>query len=79
MVTPIFNYIKWTFEAHLKSGLIFGGLKNFGRFLVTTEEGCQARKWLCRRVFVIKNTFIESSGCNLLFIFKIFDVRVVLM
>ena len=37
------------------------------------------QKWLCRHLFEIKNTFVESSDCNLLFILKILDIAVVLL
>ena len=47
--------------------------------LVTTEEGCQAKKWLFHHIFMTKNTFIASFGCSFLFILKIFDVPVVLL
>lgn len=46
---------------------------------MTTEEACQAKIWLCGHVFVIKITFIESSGCTLLSVLKIFDVPVILL
>ena len=46
---------------------------------MTPQEGCQPQKWLCVHVFVIKNTFTESFGCNILFILNIFSVPVVLL